>query len=412
MREPSQSSRCSHESDFRASLERDLPTTIPQLLASLGHEATELRHVGSGLSHVVFSFKTPVAAELDSFAMVIRVQIFPQDSTTKSTMTSHAATLRMLARFLPSVPRFSHMDFTDENAVKRPYIITTFLTGCPLDDVGEHLLLDEEIDMCKTVARELHSFRNIMFSATGPLEACLEGCQDVQIGRFQDNHQALPALEGPNQGLKDWLAVLLKWRADMAGKAEAQLQHIPELLEMLQEMDQMDYFSDIDVLHRTILSHPDLHGGNILVVKTPENQWNVSGILDWDEAYALPPVIAARSLEWMWSGALYDDNDLLATWTGDLDFVSESSMDALPPDRQQLKLSIDTYMAGKDPSYMEDVYGRGRWIRRIAKFALFGWSDNREFTMTEWLLEEWVRHKLKGPSSRGAEISTGAMFAA
>lgn len=76
-----------HESDFRALLERHLPSTIPLPLAAFRHEANEFSHVGSGLSHVVFSFKTLIAAELGSVAIVIRVQVFPQDSTKKDIMT-------------------------------------------------------------------------------------------------------------------------------------------------------------------------------------------------------------------------------------------------------------------------------------------------------------------------------------
>jgi len=68
---------------------------------------------------------------------------------------------------------------------------------------------------------------------------------------------------------------------------------------------------------------------------------------------------------------------------------------ALATDQQQLKQAVDEYMTTIDPSYMEHVYGRGRWIRRVAKYAIHGWGDNRDDKITEWLVEEWKRHKTR-----------------
>jgi len=101
-------------------------------------------------------------------------------------------------------------------------------------------------------------------------------------------------------------------------------------------------------------------------------------------------VLASRSLEWMWTGLLYDDEKFTSQWTGHLDFVPQSKLDALPPDCQEMRQALDEYMASSDPSYMEDVYGHGRWIRRVAHFAIYGWGDGRDFTMAQWMFEEWA----------------------
>jgi len=58
-------------------------------------------------------------------------------------------------------------------------------------------------------------------------------------------------------------------------------------------------------------------------------------------------------------------------------------------------------MASKDPNYMEDVYGRGRWIRRVWKFAEDGWTDGREYKMVSWLIDEWNAHRAKFAASAG-----------
>lgn len=66
--------------------------------------------------------------------------------------------------------------------------------------------------------------------------------------------------------------------------------------------------------------------------KSEDGLWRITGMLNWDDACALPPVLAFRSLEWMRSGLLYDDEELAFQWTGNLDFVPQRPLDALPND--------------------------------------------------------------------------------
>jgi len=81
----------------------------------------------------------------------------------------------------------------------------------------------------------------------------------------------------------------------------------------------------------------------------------------------MPPALSNRSLEWIWSGDLYEDEDLALIWTGDLDFVPAEKMAALPSDRLKLKSLLEEYTASKDTTYMDDVLMQGRSLEDLEK---------------------------------------------
>jgi len=389
------SSSTSSSEDCFEIITRELPPKIPLLLESQGLFAENLTLIGSGAHNIVYSFRGTCAEIPDEKNFVIRVHERPSREVTEHDMMNQAATLRAVGPLLKHVARFVHMDCTNDNMLQRPYMITTYLDGEPWDDVTEQeMSFEDEFQICRAIADEVLKFNDIHFSSTGMLEADPENPWKVRPGQFRHAMKLVPLPETPGTRLKDWLAILVDWRASLACESYVDILMIPELHRMIREMDEMNYFTDSDVLNRAILNHSDLHGGNILMAKAEDGKWRVTGLLDWDEACAVPSVLSSsRSLEWMWAGELFDDDELALVWTGNLDFVSDAKLATLSPDRLQLKQAVDEYMASKDSSYMEHVYGRGRWIRRVAKFAIQGWLESRDFKMIEWLIKEWNTHR-------------------
>jgi len=394
----SQETNTDASSEQHSSLRRDLPARIPILFAAQGLDATHLEYIGSGLSNFVFSFQCTVLKSSDDMEkLIIRVQKFPADSYMQHEMVNLAATLRFLTPALPLVPRFLRMDATSDNVLQRAWMIMSYLEGKSLYEVLRTTSPTEEIQVCKKVAKVLHEFQSITFTSTGPLEADPNDLGLVKIGHFEEYDQSLPEIdESAHPLLSSWLSLLFSWRADTECEAGLELMHIKELQNILSQMIELEYFMDYDRVDRTVLSHSDLHSGNVLLDQIQDKEWSVTGILDWENARAMPRVLAPCSLEWMWCDELYEDGDLALIWTGDLDFVPQTSATGISPKNQQLKQAIDEYMTSMDFTYMDNVYGRGRWIRRIAKYAIHGWHDSRDFTMTEWLIKEWAEHKLLG----------------
>jgi len=185
----------SESSDFLETLKRDLPITIPRLFAAEGLVAVNLTQIGCGLSNIVFSFRCLTLELPDGEMFVIRVQFFPIDSSTEIEIKNQAAILQMLMPVSSLVPKFIRMDTTANNPIQRAYMITSFLEGTVLEKVCSDICLSEEIEICKTVASELHRIQSVKFTATGPLEAYLSGHNILKVGRFQDNRQPLPDLD-------------------------------------------------------------------------------------------------------------------------------------------------------------------------------------------------------------------------
>jgi len=377
------------------------------LLESVGFHAKDLILLGAGLSFVAWSFQSSLPGSTDEETLVIRVQMWEPDAFSQYEAISTSATLRYLGPLLGHLPQVVKMDTTADNLLKHAYMITTYLPGVPWGAVLEELPFDERLQICQAVADEIDKFRGIRFSSSGRLEADPEDAYCVRTGPFRQGNRPVPGPATPETAVKDWFLTLLDWRAEREeDEWMIELCRYRDLQKMIREMDELGYFANYTTTSDTILSHEDLHENNILVRKAEDGQWEVTGIIDWDGACAVPPVIACRSLEWMWSDSYVDNDELLMKWTGDLDFVSEELIALLPADMLQLKQAMDEYMASKDPNYMQDVYGHGRWIRRVEKFAEGGWTDDREFKMVNWLIDEWNAHRGKIVASAGERESS------
>lgn len=134
-----------------------------------------------------------------------------------------------------------------------------------------------------------------------------------------------------------------------------------ELLAMIEDLDQEGTFSAGP--SPIVLHHWDLEPRNLMVEKS-DGTWKISGVIDWDDALALPRPLARRAPDWIW-----DFN--CAGFTGYLDNDHHPN-NKLSEAQLALKAYFDTKAAAALPGYLEDAYGRGRWLRRIWTFARGG----------------------------------------
>lgn len=390
-----------YNDDFCDILEQRLPHDIPLLLDSLGIRHERVTYLGTGMTHVVFGFDD-VSTTSSGLQCAIRVQAWPASHRTRRELTSQAAILEHLGRHLTCAPRFIRMQYSDDNPLRRAYMITTRIRGICVNDICQYLSFAEELQLGKAVADEILAFQKVTFNAIGSLVAeQVEGAKpQLSVARFRQWEGLTPAPENTSGSIQGWLMSLLDWR--IKDEASREGGDCERLKEMVAEMHRLGYFQGTGSVHSTTLSHPDLHYGNIMADRdAATGRWAITGIIDWDEALAMPHVMANRSLEWIWSGPLYADQELAMQWTGDLDFVPAAKMASLPDGRRELKARLDEYMAGLDSTYMDHAYGRGRWIRRVAKFAIGGWQDNRDDKTSGWILKEWAR--VRGHSIQGRD---------
>lgn len=155
------------------------------------------------------------------------------------------------------------------------------------------------------------------------------------------------------------------------------------LLLMLADLDARSAFKDQDI--PIILHHPELEPRNIMV-ENSRGAWKISGIIDWNEAEALPKPLARRPPAWIWSSS-----DELSKFHGSDEYVIQE----VDKDSRTLKAYFDATVERALPGYCEDAYGYGRWFRRIFAFARSGLNESRLMGYLDKLLDAWkTDHKL------------------
>ncbi|KAL8820940.1 MAG: hypothetical protein Q9223_000928, partial [Gallowayella weberi] len=165
------------------------------------------------------------------------------------------------------------------------------------------------------------------------------------------------------------------------------LSYFQTLLSMLSTLDQSGTFNTIT--SPIVLHHWDLVPRNIMVAPSPsESGLTITGIIDWDDALALPRALARRPADWIW-----DYNSERSTGYLDTDHHPKTNLDA---DSLALKAHFDAKAASTlGGGYLEDAYGSGRWLRRIWTFARGGVYSTLYLDLIWLLVKDWEK-KLEG----------------
>ncbi|CZT47068.1 uncharacterized protein RSE6_07594 [Rhynchosporium secalis] len=111
-------------------------------------------------------------------------------------------------------------------------------------------------------------------------------------------------------------------------------------------------------------------------------EWPVSGVLDWDDALAVPLVLYRVPPSWLWLSE--DERPPLLTHDRDVKPWRDLTGDEL-----LIKAHFDQLMARADSTYLEDAYGRGRWLRALARFGVYPFEDFWELDRYEPFVEAW-----------------------
>jgi len=117
----------------------------------------------------------------------------------------------------------------------------------------------------------------------------------------------------------------------------------------------------------------------------PFGEWVISGVLDWDDVLSVPLVLARKPPSWLWCDE--DHRDL--SWDGNRDTKPDRD---LTEDELLIKAHFDQIMARNIPTYIEDAYHRGPWLRALARFAIEGFGDGVPWKRCEQFLEDWEEY--------------------
>jgi hypothetical protein len=128
--------------------------------------------------------------------------------------------------------------------------------------------------------------------------------------------------------------------------------------------------------------------------------WDISGILDLDLITSVPLVLARQPPLWLWC----DEFERTPGYDGNPDIPPAR---AFTQDEQLIKAHFDKIMEEYDPSYIEDAYQRGPWLRGLAKYALYGFGCYGSREGLEDFKKEWREFYDKILQTAGATSSVG-----
>ena len=134
----------------------------------------------------------------------------------------------------------------------------------------------------------------------------------------------------------------------------------------------------------------------------------IGKIIDWDELLVVPPVLARKPPEGFWD--VSDDTEyssLPIGYDADVDLLPTSRFGVVgiggarisTDDQQITQYFGDSLVQGQAKMhpgynrtvYIDEAYGKGRWVRLLARFAFQGASDNQDLTRFNHIHREWSR---------------------
>ena len=370
------------DSDF--SEMEPFPEYLPKIerllcdIGIVGFSVKALQH-GYSFQNCVYALQS---SENDKEQYILRVPVSPTFQETDGrcvAIENDVTILGFLVDKLP-VPRVKAYSATRENALNAPFTVQTRLPGQSLDHIYADLDHKDKLEIADQFVEVLAMLESVRFNTAGtlttssPLPAAMSDVlhtADPLVTVFNEGDAEFvrdPKVLGDRAGpdvksflvshLNGWIQKELK---DEGEEESLTLADLRQLLAIVEEMANEKAFNDGP--YPVVLHHWDLEARNIMVERS-EDRWRICGIIDWDDAHALPRPLARRPPAWIWD---FDPEG----FTGYFDNDHHPNND-LSDENLALKSHFDARAAAVLPDYLEDAYGRGRWLRRIWTFARSG----------------------------------------
>ena len=372
---------------------------IERLLCDIGIVGFSVKALQHGYSfqNCVYALQS---SENGKEQYVLRIPVCPKFQETDGRcveIENEATILGFLVDKLP-VPRVKAYSATKENALNAPFTVQTRLPGQSLDQIYADLDYKDKLEITDQFVEVLARLESVTFTTAGtlttssPLPAAMNDfphTADPSVtvfnegdAEFVEDPQVLLDRAGPDvksflvSHLNGWIQKELK---DDGEEESLTLTDLRQLLAIVEEMANEKAFKDAP--YPVVLYHWDLEPRNIMVEKSNDT-WRICGIIDWDDALALARPLARRPPNWIW------DFDMEG-FTGYLDNDHHPNNN-LSDENLALKSHFDAAAAAVLPDYLEDAYGRGRWLRRIWTFASSGANTAWYVELIKELPRDWA----------------------
>ena len=370
---------------------------IETLLIDIGlpNFAIEELHHGLTFQNCVYALTS--LSKVDE-RYVLRVPNCPdfRDDGRCEAIENDASLLAYLQDKLP-VPRVKAYSTTQDNALNAPYTVQTMISGRRLDEVYEDLERAEKAEIIDLYVDMMARIESVKFARAGTFVASttlpatvhnFEATAAPSVQIFNEGDEEVTKnLKTINDRAGQDLKALLLSHIDGWIQSDAKTDDGPytlpgykDLLIIMEDLDREGAFNGGS--YPVVLNHWDLEPRNIMVEKI-NGVWEICGVIDWDDALALPRPLARRAPDWIWD---FEQQE----FTGFLDNDHHPNP-KLTDEGVALKAYFDAQAAKVLDEYLEDAYGSGRWFRRIWTFARHGNSGNSWYLdLIHQMPEDWA----------------------
>lgn len=369
--------------------------------------------------------------------VVLRIPRFAEDGDSPNEdIRTQYAILETLNDSSIQTPRVLAYDCNSDNAIGIPFSLQTRFQGQGLDSVYPELTLTERLSMASELVRILVAVENKHFQKSG--RVC---CSPAVPARktVEDAVTSTPSqnilIQGFGVGIgqpesktktrtASSLQELLSTQLDAWVKHELLSPRRSFVVDMFRrlkkiftEMEELGFFQERPSLDSNALYHWDLEPRNIMVDRratgctsdiTTSHRLDVTGVLDWDDVLVIPAILARKPPVWLWDFS-EDENlpsPILAYYDGDVDLLPlelyNGASNHLSEEDLQVKQFFETEITDQlyggsshasQEAYLDDAYGRGRWLRRLWRFALEGFSDSQHIDRFKNFDKAWSEYK-------------------
>jgi aminoglycoside phosphotransferase (APT) family kinase protein len=355
--------------------------------------------------------------------IVLRIPRHVYGSEPHPRIQDQAAVFQFVHQQGIQAPAVLAFDATSTNALSSPYAVQSYIDGTALDLVYDHLSLGEKLDITSQFVELLAKFETVEFPLPGRLASgpgtgrlrCWNSFDTqrsevdwtIEVHPFSSDSPPITSatastpLSLVRHELDSW-PDRLREQVRQGSLVGHKIDYVRRLQRICDDMQANNHFIRCQQRSKNVLHHCDLDPRNLLVRREDEGsktKWTIVGVLDWDDALSLPTILCRKPPVWLW-----DPSYNRSSWVdhhrfdGDVDFLPTNHYDDLEGDAAQIKrhfeeaytravMSTTEYSSRED--YLDDAYGTGRWLRRLARFAHHGFTYPEDARRLEHLEHEW-----------------------
>ncbi|KAL8856094.1 MAG: hypothetical protein Q9178_007289 [Gyalolechia marmorata] len=381
---------------------QDYRIKIEELLDSLSMTGFSVEVIQHGYDFMNCVYSLTSSDDIEQYILRVATGGFIRESDGRhETVENEVLILGYLKDKLP-VPRIKAYSLTIDNALEAPYTIQTRIPGESLNKLWATMDIAEKYAIVDELIVLITQLESVTFATAGTFAGSsslperandfLE-TEDPSVQTFDEYATELtkdPLMIQDRAGPD--LQLLLtshmeKWIQDEIERGHHELScaigpRFRDLLAMLKELDDEGAFDTQPF--PIVLHHSDLEPRNLMVSKA-SGTWKICGIIDWDDAVALPRPLARVPPRWVWHFP-DGDPDLEDGYLNDDQYRDPELSD----ENKALKTYFNAKIEAVLPGYTEDAYGQGRWLRRMWHFAREGARRVWQWPFLDQLPKDWA----------------------